>query len=435
MRVYLMEQEFLRRLLDDRREIMNIAKSLGTAEAMRAARADLLASTRIQLTPKPGTDPSTLYTVDGAGMAHIDIVGELTPAAETDACGAYTAEALTEYGFIQAAARAAEADPKVKSIAFHADTPGGYEDGLDETAQIIARLSKPTTTFVHNLTASAGYWLASQTDKIVAMSPDAMVGSIGVAMDVYDTTAAEQAIGITRRTFTSTDAPNKRPDLSTKDGQAQVVQMLDSLHEVFVSRVASGRGVTPETVNKQFGAGALVIAGEALRVGMIDEVVGVNITRESTPGVAGTAARAAIQTQEVKGMELKDVTLEALTKERPELAAAMAEVGVKQERERVNALRRWTEADPDNGGLAEIVAEAIASGKSEDEVKPRLNVAIRNHRSGADGGENPPKVETAVPCNGAGVEESTVSDELRKRAAKAGITPEELAKYAPKGGK
>ena len=120
-RMYAMEAGFLNQLLSDRKELLLIARDFGTAKEMREAREDLMLSlSSINITPKNREQLSKSYVVDAEGTAHIPIVGELTSHAETDVCGAYTANALTEYGFITAATQAADNDDLVESIQFEA---------------------------------------------------------------------------------------------------------------------------------------------------------------------------------------------------------------------------------------------------------------------------------------------------------------------------
>ena len=441
--IYLMDRAFLDQLLADRREIMAVAKSLGTADAMREAGAEVLRAANIHVAPKTPEEALNLYAVDAEGVAHIPMVGELTPQAKTDICGAYTAEALTEYGFIQAAALAADADPRVNMIAFEANTPGGYLEGLDQTAQVMAGLKKPTVTYVQNALASAGVWLAAQTDRIVASSPADKIGSIGVAAEIDDNTAALAQRGITRHVLTSTDAPNKLADVTTDAGKAQIKQMLDATHAIFVQRVSDGRGVSQKRVNEDFGRGALMTAVAAQKVGMIDEVRGITLSRpdsEKPAGVAGVAAqKAASHSQGVP------MTIEELKKEHPDLYAAVlgagkeagvqegVALGVTQERARVQALQKWADADAENAKVIGIVKEAQATGKSEADVMPQLQVAIRG--AGLPVGDIPPAVNTANPANGGNAIGGAMSAEDRAYLKDRGYTDVEIAKLVRDIGK
>ena len=51
-----------------------------------------------------------------------------------------------------------------------------------------------------------------------------------------------------------------------------VREELDAMHKIFVDSIAEGRSVTTEKVNAEFGQGGTLLAGEALKRGMIDAV-------------------------------------------------------------------------------------------------------------------------------------------------------------------
>mgnify|MGYP001809985657 CR=1 FL=1 len=283
-RKYAMERGWLDRLRAGRRELTTYARAVKSADELRESRDDLMRTVEIYRKPEPGTQVQ-YAVVDG--VARIPVVGQLTPSA--DPCGAWTGLAETEYGYIQAALIAAEDDPSVREIALDVDSPGGYISGLDETAQLLGAVSKPTTAYVGGMAASAAYWLASQADRIVAMSPASEIGSIGVALEEYDDDQALADQGIAHRVYTSTDAPNKRHDTKTEEGRNKVIAELDELHSIFVRRVSEGRGVPQANVDAEFGQGGILIAEKAMAVGMIDEVRGSHIGRKSmmeNPGVA-----------------------------------------------------------------------------------------------------------------------------------------------------
>ena len=436
-RIYMMEATFLERLKADRKDILAVARTLRTAQEMRQAREELMASARLNLTPKAEEDPTKLYAVDADGVAHVPMVGELTPAAKQDACGAYTAEALTEYGFLDAAIKAADKDPGVSAIALDANTPGGYAEGVDMVAQTFAAAKKPTIALVADSMQSAGYYIGSQADRIVALSPMSMVGSIGVVMEELDDTRKLASEGIDRRTFVSTDAPNKRPDTHSEEGRAQIIAIADGMQRAFTDRVAQGRHTTMEDVRRNFGKGATVFSPEALERGMIDEIRGQDLRRKPA-GVAGAAAQAAITDQEAEEMEYKDITPEALSKERPDLLAAARQAGVQegiaegvaQERKRLEQLNAFRGINPDGD---KAVDEAIRSGKSYSEAAPLIAAATAKGRGREADGENPPDVSTAAQATAGGEQ---MSPELARMAGKMGVMPQDIAKFSgeKKGG-
>lgn len=116
-----------------------------------------------------------------------------------------------------------------------------------------------------------------------------------------------------------------------------------------------------------------------------------------------------------------DVDIKSLKTEHPEVFAEAVNIGVMQERARVTELRTYTEADPDNLKVAEVINEAIAGGQSVADINAKLQVAIRD--GGQLAGENPPGVETVATVDPLGAED--------KAAAKlAGMTDEEYRKYS-----
>ena len=173
----------------------------------------------------------------------------------------------TTYADITAALAVAEQDPEVDNITLAIDSPG--------------KTKKPVKAVVSNVAASAAYALASQADEIVATNRAARFGSIGI---VVRGSIDENEIAIA-----SSEAPKKAPDLSTEEGKAVVREELDALHEIFVDTIAEGRSTTVEEINANFGQGATLLAGEALKRGMIDAVAETSLTVVSTTDSTTTA--------------------------------------------------------------------------------------------------------------------------------------------------
>ena len=86
------------------------------------------------------------------------------------------------------------------------------------------------------------------------------------------------------------------------------------------------------------------------------------------------------------------MTLDELKKDHSAVYAEAVQDGVKKERDRVSALREYVTADPENAMVAEVINEAVANGKSVNDINAKLQVAIRD--GGKVQGENPPAVAT-----------------------------------------
>jgi ClpP class serine protease len=364
-------------------------------------------------------DETPGYTLDDSGAAHIPVSGILVKA--PDWVDKILAEhygvpfPCTYQGICNAMARA-EMDDAVTRIIFDVDSPGGVVDGVDKAAQAIRALKKPCEARIDYMAASAAFWLASQTGKITATTPVASVGSIGLVMVLYDWSKAMEDYGIAQVVITSTDAPDKCPDIKTDEGIATLRKELDSVHAVFAERVASGRRCSIEKVNTEFGRGGLVFARDAVKVGMIDALDegpftpstedftdqgdSPDRTDNGEDGAVGASAAAqAAQSQGGEGNMPEDTKA---------LEAAAMKAGVEAEKKRVAALTKWKAADPENEKLAQIVDEAIATDKTAEDVMPQIHVAIRDFAKQAGGGaalpagqENPPRVRTATSAGAA----------------------------------
>ncbi|DAB41132.1 MAG TPA: hypothetical protein CFH81_02200 [Sulfurovum sp. UBA12169] len=197
--------------------------------------------------------------------AIIPVIGSIYRYANlfTEICGDVSTEVL-----IQDIVKAGE-NPRVKEIVMIYDTGGGQAAGIWEATKIMedVRRVKPIIAYVDDMAASGGYWLSSSSDHIAA-SKTAMVGSIGA---VYGFSFKKDS-GVETIEIVSRVSPKKRPDIRTDAGKEQIQVWADRLGETFVQGVADNRGVTFDEVLANFGQGDLLIAEDALRAGMIDEI-------------------------------------------------------------------------------------------------------------------------------------------------------------------
>lgn len=200
------------------------------------------------------------------GVAMVPIFGPIFPRANmmTEICGAISADML--------GADLATLDrmKDVRRVMLVVDSPGGAVTGIARLAAQIAAMKTPIVAHVEGVAASAAYWLASQVREI-SLDPTAAVGSIGV---VYQTSVQElpDEDGMRQIDIVSSNAPDKRADVTTPEGQASIRQMCDVIEKVFIADVARGRSVTPATVIADFGAGGMKSGQDAKAAGMVDRV-------------------------------------------------------------------------------------------------------------------------------------------------------------------
>jgi len=225
-------------------------------------------------------------------------------------------------------------DPDIDGIILRIDSPGGLITGVEELATTIAsaRGIKPIIAYGYGNAASAAYWIASAADKIMT-GPTTMLGSIGVAM----------AVPKTRETawveFVSSNAPKKRLDPQTPEGQSSIQARLDAMEDEFVGAVARFRDVSTDEVLSEFGQGDVLPAREAVRAGMADLVGGmkdalslITTLQTQTKGVVMTKKTETPETQQEPGstgdvVTKSTITADYIAKNFPQIASALIAQG------------------------------------------------------------------------------------------------------------
>lgn len=256
----------------------------------------------------------------------------------------------TAYSDVSEALQSALDDERVKSITLAINSPGGQVDGCDELCQEISAACKKKALAVenHGLIASAAYWLASAADVIVAVSPTAETGSIGVIIAGWDYSGADADAGVKRVVIVSKNAPDKDQSGYAGAGLEALQARVDALERIFIKRVATGRQVSEQTVINSFGKGSLLVADDpdddkedALSVGMIDMVVS---GFQKTGNKSGVSAALISPAAESAGTRTEDQTM-ALKELMAENPAVAAEVEALLAAERDKATQAKAEQD------------------------------------------------------------------------------------------
>jgi signal peptide peptidase SppA len=129
------------------------------------------------------------YVVDGVGVVPIvGVIGKgLSPLEKM--MGA------VDVNDVSAAIDLMASDPAVEKVALQISSPGGTVTGVEELANKVRNLEKPTLAYTDSEMASAAYWIGSAADRVVSSS-SASVGSVGVYMAIPDYSKAAEMQGI-----------------------------------------------------------------------------------------------------------------------------------------------------------------------------------------------------------------------------------------------
>lgn len=241
-------------------------------------------------------------------------------------------------------------DPAVASIILDINSPGGQVTGIADFAAMIHGASKPVVAFVDGMAASAAYWIAAAAGKVV-MGKSAMAGNVGAVLSL-DIRKDPNKVDIV-----SSQSPNKRPDVTTDAGRAQMQAMVDAQAQVFIEDVAAYRGISPEAVMADWGGGAVHIASQAVALGLADQV---STLEEVIAGLAGKPQSKPANPLSFKGTAMN---LEELRAAHPDLCASLVaegrESGAAAERDRIIAVE--SQAMP---GHEALIASLKYDGKT-----------------------------------------------------------------------
>jgi ClpP class serine protease len=218
------------------------------------------------------------------GVAIISIMGPIFPRADcfTQISGATSIETL---GMRFGEALSAE---DVKAIVLHIDSSGGHVTGVHEfAAQIFAaRDIKPVVAYISGTGTSAAYWIACAAQRVIA-DATAVLGSIGVVAVWTDDREARKSKGLIDYEVVSSQSPNKRLDPAGEEGRSVLQRHLDETADIFIADVARNRGKRAATVAEQFGRGGVMLAAEAVKVGMADAIGSLEGVMAELSGVDG----------------------------------------------------------------------------------------------------------------------------------------------------
>lgn len=211
------------------------------------------------------SDEDRRRLIDGyrwqAGQAVIPVVG---PVASDSYFG-------TSWRRVTETIEAVLEEPGLASAVLWIDSPGGAVGGISGALEALARLKArvPVYVVIGGTCASAAYWFASGVGRgRIYASPEAVVGGVGALLYAYKDEGSYRVRFVSKRT------PRKGADPATAAGKADRQQLVDDCADLFLTTVASNRGIrgSLDEVAVALGEGAVFSAQRALERGLVDEI-------------------------------------------------------------------------------------------------------------------------------------------------------------------
>lgn len=188
-------------------------------------------------------------------------------------------------------------DKDIKAVVFRVNSPGGsaLASEIIWREMVLTKKVKPVIVSMGDVAASGGYYISCPADAIVA-NPTTITGSIGVFGLMWNGQKfLNEKIGVTvdgvETNMYSSIGSSTRP---IKPYEQQVIQKsVDNIYNVFISRVADGRGKTTQEVDS-LGQGRVWSGVHAKELGLIDEFGGLEAAIELAKQKAKITGKARI---------------------------------------------------------------------------------------------------------------------------------------------
>ena len=164
---------------------------------------------------------------------------------------------------------------KPAAVALEISSPGGSPVQSSLICARIRRLADekdiPVYSFVEDVAASGGYWLATAGDEIF-VDRGSIVGSIGVISSGFGLTGTLEKIGAERRVYTAGKSKSMLdPFQAEKPADVKRLKtLLDDMHVFFKDHVTSRRG--GKLADQDLFTGDIWVGAKSIDVGLADRI-------------------------------------------------------------------------------------------------------------------------------------------------------------------
>jgi protease IV len=162
------------------------------------------------------------------------------------------------------------------------DSPGGEGSAARLMNDAIKSAKKPVVSFIDDLAASAGYYIASAADHVYANNNQALVGSIGTYITIVDYAGYYEQMGLKIKEVYADQSKDKNQDYwqaveymqsdGKKGSMEGIKNLVNTFNDQFLSDVKENRGHALKGKETEWNTGKLMFASEAEKIGLIDGV-------------------------------------------------------------------------------------------------------------------------------------------------------------------
>ncbi|MCB1680547.1 MAG: signal peptide peptidase SppA [Rhodospirillales bacterium] len=209
-------------------------------------------------------------------VALIYAVGMILPSKDGDSSGLFD-DGVAAADQIAGALIDAARDDSVKAVVLRVDSPGGSpvaSETILRGVQIVQEHGKQVIVSMGPTAASGGYWISAYANQIFVL-PTTITGSIGVVGGKFSTKELWSMLGVNwERIQWGKNAGMWSMNTPFSDSEAERINaMLDNVYSNFLQRVASGRKMSVQEVDRIAG-GRVWTGKSAIKIGLADRIGG-----------------------------------------------------------------------------------------------------------------------------------------------------------------
>jgi len=170
-------------------------------------------------------------------------------------------------------------DDHVKAVVFRVNSPGGSAYASEQIWYAVEQLKAkglPVVVSMGDYAASGGYYISCGANYIYAQ-PTTLTGSIGIFGLIPNVSGLREKIGVDIDGVGTNKYAASHMVLKgmTRDEHALMQAYIERGYDLFTSRCAEGRHMSQDAI-KQIGEGRVWVGTDALEIGLIDELGGLD---------------------------------------------------------------------------------------------------------------------------------------------------------------
>lgn len=170
--------------------------------------------------------------------------------------------------------RLADKSSKITGVILYMNTPGGTTKSVIQMEDALRNRTKPCVAFIDGESCSAGIYVASFCDHIIAVNPMCQVGSVGVQLKMLDFSAWYESMGIKSVTVRPPESKFKNTEFeeALNGNEDRLVKEILSPYAVHFQNLIKTNRPQVDTYVEGLLEGKVFYAQDAINYGLIDSI-------------------------------------------------------------------------------------------------------------------------------------------------------------------